>query len=173
MPIRTQIIDVLRKPQKCPVCGGEIVDIIYETGDLTEAEYFLWYRKPGIMGGDNIPRRPPIWACSCGCKRFRKVLPDGSDAPVIVKKLGRMRQAPATTINWQSKGVREAFEAGERFTPHTYLVDIVTELEESETFKATALNESDAARTIQEVVENGHSGLAGEACIIKEIRKIE
>ena len=39
MAIRTQIIDVQRKPAKCPVCGGEIWDIIYGTGDLTEIEF--------------------------------------------------------------------------------------------------------------------------------------
>ena len=43
------------------------------------------------MGGDNIPRRPPIWACGCGCKRFRKVNPDGTDAPVKVKLLKNVR----------------------------------------------------------------------------------
>ena len=38
------------------------------------------YRREGIMGGDNIPLPPPIWAC--GCKRFSKVNLDGTDAPV-------------------------------------------------------------------------------------------
>ena len=28
---RPRIINVERKPRKCPVCGGEIVDIIYGT----------------------------------------------------------------------------------------------------------------------------------------------
>jgi len=76
---RPRIIDVTRKPAKCPVCGGQVVDIIYGTGDMTEADFLLEYRQDGYMGGDNIPRRPPIWACSCGCKRFRKVNPDGTD----------------------------------------------------------------------------------------------
>ena len=66
MAVRTEIINVYRKPQKCPVCGGRVVDIIYGTGDMTEWEYLLEYRRDGIMGGDNIPRRPPIWACAAG-----------------------------------------------------------------------------------------------------------
>lgn len=56
MAIQTRIIDVYRKFSKCPVCGGDIVNIVYETWDTTEMEYFLWDRKHG----DNIPRRPPI-----------------------------------------------------------------------------------------------------------------
>lgn len=32
------------------------MDIIYGTGDMTE--FLLEYRLEGIMGGDNIPRRP-------------------------------------------------------------------------------------------------------------------
>lgn len=40
----------------------------------------------------NIPRRPPIWCCSCGCKRFRKVNPDGTDASVKVKMLKDIRK---------------------------------------------------------------------------------
>ncbi len=66
MPNYSRIIDVTRKPSKCPVCGERPVDIIYGTGDMTEVEFLLEYRKEGIMGGDNIPRRPPIWACPCG-----------------------------------------------------------------------------------------------------------
>ena len=86
---RPRIIDVERKPRKCPKCGERVVDIIYGTGDMTEIEFVMEYRREGIMGGDNIPRRPPIWACACGCKRIRKVNPDGTNAPVKVKMLNR------------------------------------------------------------------------------------
>ena len=91
MLVRSRIIDVERKPIKCPICGSDVWDIIYGTGDMTEVEFFLTYNKPAIMGGDNIPRRPPIWACGCGCKRFRKVNPDGTDASVKVKLLKNVR----------------------------------------------------------------------------------
>lgn len=38
MAIQTRINAVYRKPEKCPVCGGEIVDIVCETRNLTEIE---------------------------------------------------------------------------------------------------------------------------------------
>lgn len=49
MAVQTRIVDVYRKPSKCPVCGESVVDIIYGTGDMTEIEFFLEYRRPGIM----------------------------------------------------------------------------------------------------------------------------
>lgn len=60
MAIRTGIIDVMRKPQKCPICGERVVDVIYGTGDKKEWEYLMEYRRDGIMGDDNIPRKLPI-----------------------------------------------------------------------------------------------------------------
>jgi len=79
-----RILDVARKPVHCPKCGqdSQVWPIIYKTGDMTESEFFLKYRKSAVMGGDNIPRRPPIWGCSCCRTRFRKVNPDGTDADV-------------------------------------------------------------------------------------------
>ena len=105
---RPRIIDVERKPRKCPVCGSSVVDIIYGTGDMNEAEFLLAYRMNAIMGGDNIPRRPPIWACSCGCKRFRKVYFDGTDVPVKVKMLKTIRPKPLTLIDFESSAVERA-----------------------------------------------------------------
>lgn len=49
MVLRTKILDVTRKPSKCPVCGGRVVDIIYGTGDMTEIEFVMKYRRDGIM----------------------------------------------------------------------------------------------------------------------------
>ena len=171
MAIQTRIIDVYRKPSKCPVCGGEVVDIVYETGDTTEMEYFLWYRKLAVMGGDNIPRRPPIWACSNGCKRFRKINLDGTDAPVKVKKMKNIKQAPATTFNWQSDGVSESLRNGGKVKSHVYLVEVLTDHDEKETFKTTALDPDDAAATIREAVESGRSGLIGEYCEILNVKE--
>lgn len=75
------------------------------TSDMTEIEFLLEYRREGIMGGDNIPRRPPIWACSCGCKRFRKVNPDGTDAAVKVKMLKDIRPRLAELMSrlWKAR----------------------------------------------------------------------
>lgn len=53
---KPRIINVTRKPTKCPDCGERVVDIVYGTGDMTEIEFALQYRKEAIMGGDNIPR---------------------------------------------------------------------------------------------------------------------
>ena len=61
-----RIIDVERKPRKCHKCGERVEDIFYGTGDMKEIDFVMEYRREGIMGGDNIPRRPPIWACSWG-----------------------------------------------------------------------------------------------------------
>ncbi len=171
MAIQTRIIDVYRKPSKCPICGGDVVDIVYETGDTTEMEYFLWFRKPAVMGGDNILRRPPIWACSNGCKHFRKINLDGTDAPVRVKKMKNMRQAPATVFNWQSEGVSKAIAEGEDFKSHYYLVKVITDWEEEETFRATALNPEDAAATIKEVIESGKAGLVGEHREVVDVKE--
>ena len=147
------------------------MDIVYETGDTTEMEYFLWYRKPAIMGGDNIPRRPPIWACLNGCKRFRKINPDGTDAPVKVKKMKSIRQAPATTFNWLSDGVAEARSAGKNVQSHSYLVKVVTDLDEEGIFRATALDPEDAASTIRRVIEFGKAGLIGQHCEVLNIEE--
>ena len=131
---RPRIIDVERKPRKCPKYGERVVVIIYGTGDMTEIEFVMEYRREGIMGGDSIPRRPPIWACSCGRKRFRKVNLDGTDVPVKVKMLNRrtkqeqsqvrlnyalqeggrpkvkdMRKKLASLINWETDMVSKNF----------------------------------------------------------------
>lgn len=36
---RPRIINVERKPSKCPVCGERVVDIIYGTGNMNEGEF--------------------------------------------------------------------------------------------------------------------------------------
>ena len=56
---KPRIINVTRKPSKCPDCGSSVVDIIYGTGDMTEIEFVLQYRKDGIM-----------WAALLMCLRF-------------------------------------------------------------------------------------------------------
>lgn len=157
---RPRIIDVVRKPSKCPKCGERVVDIIYGTGDMTESEFLLEYRREGIMGGDNIPRRPPIWACSCGCKRFRKVNLDGTDAPVKVKMLKDIKPAPLTKIIWESEQIEDALTSGSKDI-HDYTVDIVTEKGESDTLKVAATSEEDAMQTAINIVSGGRVGLEG------------
>lgn len=45
---RPRIIDVERKPQKCPVCGERVVDIIYGTGDMTDVLLFEKEQKVSV-----------------------------------------------------------------------------------------------------------------------------
>ena len=166
---RPRIINVERKPSKCPVCGERVVDIIYGTGNMTEAEFMLEYRKEGIMGGDNIPRRPPIWACVCGCKRFRKVYPDGTDAPVKVKLLKNIRKAPADKINWETSMVERALQGNMREVIHHYKVEVETELGEKELLSITAVSGSDAEDQAIELVSKGFLGLKGRECVAVEV----
>ncbi len=49
MALKTKIIDVERKPSECPVCGSEIVDAVYGTGDMTDKDALFMYRKEAIM----------------------------------------------------------------------------------------------------------------------------
>ena len=161
---RPRIIDVERKPQKCPVCGERVVDIIYGTGDMTEIEFLMEYRREGMMGGDNIPRRPPIWECVCGCRRFRKVNRDGTDAPVKVKMLKNVRKAPATLINWESNMVVDAVGKNERNKVHHYKVEVRTELGEKEIVRVTAVDEQDAEDLALALVMKDGVGLKGRIC---------
>ena len=161
---RPRIIDVERKPSNCPVCGERVVDIIYGTGDMDEAEFMMEYRRDAIMGGDNIPRRPPIWACACGCKRFRKVNPDGTDAKVKVKMLKDIRPKPLTLINFSSSNVEKALKGNRPEVIHNFKVEIVTELGEKETLSITAVSGSDAEDEAREIVSRGIIGLKGTQC---------
>ena len=168
---RPRIIDVERKPVKCPVCGSRVVDIIYGTGDMTEVELFLKYRREGMMGGDNIPRRPPIWECACGCKRFRKVNPDSTDAQVKVKLLKNIRKAPAELINWESSLVEAAVINKEYDTIHHYRVDIETELGETERLSITAANKHNARKEAIKLVASNRLGLDGTRCVSTEVNE--
>ena len=168
---RPLIIDVTRKPTKCPDCGELVVDIVYGTGDMTEIEFTLLYRKEAIMGGDNIPRRPPIWCCSCGCKRYRKVNSDGTDAPIKVKMLKDIRKASASAINWSSIMADRAIENNQIDFIHKYSLNITTEFDEQESFNITAVSQSDAELLARELVRNGAVGLKGHKCIRIEIKE--
>lgn len=166
---RPRIINVERKPSKCPVCCERVVDIIYGTGDMTEVDFMLDYRKDGIMGGDNILHRPPIWACTCECKRFRKVNPDGTDAPVKVKLLKNIRKAPADKINWETSMVERALQGNMRESIHHYKVKIETELGEKRLLSITAVSGSDAEDLAETLVKKGFLGLKGKKCTSIEV----
>lgn len=170
---RPRIIDVLRKPRKCPVCGERVVDIVYGTGDMSQVEFFLTYRQDAIVGGDNIPRRPPIWECSCGCRRFRKVNPDGTDALVKVKMLKDLRKRPANIINWQTRLAGEALSHGKMDMLRKYEVEITTELGEHEWLSITGVTAADAVALAKELVANGRVGLRGWVCQKAKAKVVE
>ena len=169
---RPRIIDVTRKPAKCPVCGGQVVDIIYGTGDMTEADFLLEYRQDGYMGDDNIPRRPPIWACSCGCKRFRKVNPDGTDAPVKVKMLKDVRKKPLSLISWTTEMANTNIGLKRMMLVHHFEVVIVTELGENEKLRITAVNGEDAEDEARKLAALGNIGLEGRQCVSVDVYDI-
>lgn len=166
-----RILDVTRKPVHCPKCGqdSEIWPIIYKTGDMTETEFFLKYRKSAIMGGDNIPRRPPIWGCSCCSTRFRKVNPDGTDADVKPTLLKNVRPASLLKITWESKGLTESIGTDVRRV--FYHVEIETELGEKEMLRIWATNRQDAEDAARDIVERCDLGLKGTEC--KALKVIE
>lgn len=158
-PLRTRIIDVQRKPMKCPYCGLSVVDLIYGTGDMIPIEYVFEYRREGVPAGDYIPRNPPIWACTCCSKRFRKVLADGSPAPIKVKMLQRVRKKPATLIHWTHTETEKELNEN-----RSYLVTITTELGETETLSVSARNEEKAEELVIDLVGRRMVGLRGVFC---------
>jgi hypothetical protein len=155
MAIRTQIIDVERKPSKCPVCGSEVVNIVYGTGDMTEIEFLLAYRKSAIMGGDNIPRRPPIWVCMCGCKRFRKVNSDGSDASVKVKLLKNVRKGSLNLFNIETQSASDALMSNNRKTVKIYKAEFKTNCGEKDSIHVTAVSKVDAKSLLMSLLSDG------------------
>lgn len=173
IPKKGHIINVERKPSKCPVCGERVVDIIYGTGDMTEVEFLFEYRREGMMGGDNIPRNPPIWECVCGCKRFRKVDFNGNIIPVKPKMLKNIRKKPATLITWTTEMAGEALNSGQNEVNENYRVKITTDLGEEETLSVYAFNKEDAIKTAKDLVLKHAVGLKGDFCMSAEIINAE
>lgn len=167
--LRKRIIDVQRKPTKCPQCGERVVDIIYGTGEMTHVEFVLEYRREGMMGGDYIPRNPPIWACSCCGKRFRKVLSDGTPAPVKVKMLQNLRKKPAALIHWTDSVQEQHLDYGAFYH---YLVTVTTNLGETETLNVSAANEKEAVELANCLVLKGMVGLKGSFCLKTSVEKV-
>jgi hypothetical protein len=169
MAVKTRIIDVERKPSKCPVCGSEVVDIIYGTGDMTEIDFLFAYRKAAIMGGDNIPRRPPIWACSCCCKRFRKVNPDGSNAQVKVKLLKNMRKDSIEKFTIETSRVESALMDNTPTLIKHNIVRITTDCDETEVVNITATSPDEALMEAKALVDTGRFGFKGRCCMSAQI----
>lgn len=142
-------------------------------GDMTEEEFLYQYRKHASMGGDRIPRRPPIWECSCGCLRFRKVNADGTDAKVNVKMLKNIRPAPLTKISWQTLKCSEALNNGRTDMVHRYMVNVVTDCDEKTAMKVYGVSESDAMATAMSLINGGGLGLKGRFCKSFNVTEVE
>ena len=173
MALHSRIANVLRKPGKCPVCGEPVWDIIYGTGDMTEVEFLYQYRKNASMGGDRIPRRPPMWECSCGCLRLRKVNADGTDAKVKVKMLKNIRPAPLTKISWQALQCSEALNNGWTDMVHRYMVNVVTDCDEKTVMRGYGVSESDAIATAMILINGGGLGPKGRFCKSFNVTEVE
>ena len=164
MALYSRIVNVLRKPGKCPVCGEPVWDIIYGTGDMTEEEFLYQYRKSASMGGDRILRRPPMWECSCGCLRFRKINADRTDTKGKIKMLKDMHPAPLTKISWQTLQCCEALNNGRTYMVHRYMVNVVTDCDEKTSMRINGVSESDAMATAMSLINGGVRGLKGRFC---------
>lgn len=159
-----RILNVTRKPAHCPKCGKEsqVWPIIYGTGDMTESEFLMEYHKSAIMGGDNVPRRAPIWGCSICCTRFRKVNPDGTDADVKLTFLKDVRKDSLDKFLFESSLVADAHQKG--LPVYRYDVAIETECREKETLHVYAISDDDAENLATRMVAEGGIGLKGRVC---------
>lgn len=149
------------------------LDIIYGTGEVTESEFMLKYRKNAIMGGGNIPRRPPIWCCACGCKRFRKINEYKIDIKVKVKMLKNVHQVPDFTINWSSRMIEKALYNKDIYTINHCHAVVITKLGERETLNLTAISIDDAKELAMKLVSEGMLGINGRTCVTIEVMKAE
>lgn len=113
-------------------------------GDMTEVDFMRSITRKVSWEVTTFLVVHPFWACSCGCKRFRKVNPDGTDAPVKVKLFKNIRKAPADKINWETSMVERALQGNMHESIHHYKVVIETELGEKELLSITAVSGSDA-----------------------------
>jgi len=135
------------------------------------SEFFLKYRKSAVMGGDNIPRRPPIWGCSCCSTRFRKVNPDGTDAYVKPTLLKNVRPASLLKITWQSKGLIESI--GTDVHRAHYHVEVETKLGEKEMLRIWAVDRQDAEKAARDIVARCDLGLKGTECRALKVIEIQ
>lgn len=131
---------------------------------MKEVEFLYQYRKNASMGGDRLPRRPPMWECCCGCLRCRKVNADGTDAKVKLKMLKDMRPAPLTKISWQTLQCSEALNNGRTDMVYRYMVNMVTDCDEKTAMRVYGVSESDAMATAMSLINGGGLGLKGRFC---------
>lgn len=69
-----RILEVIRRPKRCPRCGGEICDILYgEPTSTWEEDYLRDTEHRAVLGGCCITGEDPDFECAdCG-QRFTKL----------------------------------------------------------------------------------------------------
>lgn len=67
-----KLIEVKRKPCKCPMCGGKVVIISY--GEPTYEAYQAEQRGELVLGGCLIGPNSPDWQCVKCEAQFLKVV---------------------------------------------------------------------------------------------------
>lgn len=65
------MINVIRKPRKCPFCRSRIVDIIY--GEPTKEDIKAAEKDESRLGGCLMEPNSPDWQCIKCNAQFRKV----------------------------------------------------------------------------------------------------
>ena len=74
------MIDVIRRPNRCPLCGGDICDILY--GEPTATWYEDYLKATGhraVLGGCCITDNDPDYECAkCGQQFWKLTFPSKS-----------------------------------------------------------------------------------------------
>ena len=65
------MIKVKRKPRKCPVCRGKVVQIIY--GEPTKEDFIAAQNGRLCLGGITMEPNSPDWQCTQCKELFLKV----------------------------------------------------------------------------------------------------
>lgn len=65
------MINVIRKPRKCPFCRSQVVEIIY--GEPTKEDIIAAEKDELRLGGCSMEPNAPDWQCIKCNAQFRKV----------------------------------------------------------------------------------------------------
>lgn len=72
-----RMLDVIRRPNRCPLCGGDICDILY--GEPTATWYEDYLKDTGlraVLGGCCITDNDPDYECAkCGQQFWKLTFP--------------------------------------------------------------------------------------------------
>ena len=67
-----QIIEINKRPDRCPKCGGEVCDILYgEPMPTAQEDYYAQYHRHLILGGCIIYDGMPDYQCYNCDQTFR------------------------------------------------------------------------------------------------------